>query len=600
MLSRKVLIEKLGEEYKPMIDKISVSDFTKCIAQYSGISIENIKDEIIENYLTLWAKNKKRFFDLFGDIRVDMDIKYTDESRDYENKLEELGKKYVIYYHWLKMFESHSKNKINRNDLSWSQESIMRSTFPNFNYDGTSITHFFKEKLNAPDDLVTAIGRVFENATIDAKYTLSIDPVDIMLSSENPYNWTSCYRLENFADSHADGCLAGVIDKDTVISYIWNNEGEFTLYNLYKFKKIRYKRARITLAINENFTAVHFNTIYPWKRDTGEDFKKLIRDKVETYLAEKTNKENIWRKYNSYEDKQMNSYRIHGEYGYSEYDSENVYMLKGEEKYPEFQIYNEAIKCPCGCGEDYMGSYDSDYMEYNGEGHVNENWCEEGCNEEWCDYADEYVDCDHDCENCRAYLQAHAHCEIDGEEHACSERDLWQAEQDGDADFDDSSVIECNPERCAECPFYRQHHPELQEADNAAEEPADQDPANEEPAAADSHTFIIPQANTQSWTVATDLYNPMFNYMPYTYINEHSVNVEKEEIYQNIINRRNFTFEEFKKLIIREVRNFDNIEYTISNGDNSKYISIIIPRIITNKQEIVEYIKNTIYSEQSN
>ena len=77
-------------------------------------------------------------------------------------------------------------------------------------------------------------------------------------------------------------------------------------------------------------------------------------------------------------------------------------------------------------------------------------------------------------------------------------------------------------------------------------------------------------------------------------------NVEKEEIYQNIINRRNFTFEEFKKLIIREVRNFDNIEYTISNGDNSKYISIIIPRIITNKQEIVEYIKNTIYSEQSN
>lgn len=461
MLSKKVLVEKLGEEYKPMIDKISIADFTKCIAQYSGISIENLKDEIIENYLTLWAKNKKRFFDLFGDIRVDMDIKYTDESRDYEDKLDEIAKNYVIYYHWLRMFRGHSKNKINRHDLSWGEESILKTMFPNFNYDGTSITHFFKEKLNAPDDLVTAIGRVFENATIDAKYTLSIDPVDIMLSSENPYNWTSCYRLENFDDSHADGCLAGVIDKDTVMSYIWNNEGEFVLYNLYKFKKIRYKRARITLAINENFTAVHFNTIYPWKRDTGDDFKKLIRDKVETYLAEKINKENIWRKYNSYEDKQINSYRIHGEYGYSEYDNENVYMLKGEEEYPEFQIYNEAIKCPCGCGEDYIGSYDSDYMEYNGEGHVNENWHEEGCDEEWCDYADEYVDCDHDCENCPAYNRGHAVCEINGETHNCDgDRDLWEAEDLGDADWSHDNHVNCNPEECAGCPFFKQHHPE--------------------------------------------------------------------------------------------------------------------------------------------
>jgi len=597
MLTKKTLIDKLGEEYTPMVNKISIPDFTKCIAQYSGLSMTELKDEIIEEYLIRWARNKKYLFDFFGgELRVDMPITYRDEQRDYKEKMLEVGRKHVVFYPWLEIFSNHCDNKIRYQNIGWDERKMLDEIFPTI-AEGTSITHFFKSKLNAPDEVVTEIGQVFENAELNATYTLSIDPVDIMLSSENPYNWTSCYRLENFSDSHADGCLAGVLDKATVISYVWTDAGKFMLYNKYDFKNIRYKRLRITLAFNETFNAVHFNSVYPWKRDCSEQFMKMIRNKVETFICEKTGKENLWRK-STYDDK-LNAYRQHGEYGYSEYHNDNVWVLKNDEFHAPFDIYCDDIVCPCGCGEKYCGS-DEDYMEYNGDGHINENWCEEGSNEEWCDYADDYVECDHDCENCRSYLWAHAHCEIDGEEHACSERDLWQAEQEGDADFDDSSVIECNPEHCANCPFYRQHHPELQEADNAAEEHADQDPANEEPAAADSHTFIIPRANTQSWAVTTDLYNPMFNYMPYAYTNEHNVDVEKEEIYQNIINRRNFTFEEFKKLIIREIRAFDNIEYTISNGDNSKYISIIVPKIITDEQEIVEYIKNTIYSEQSN
>lgn len=36
--------------------------------------------------------------------------------------------------------------------------------------------------------MITALGRVWENNNMKATFTLSIDPVDIMLSSENPYN----------------------------------------------------------------------------------------------------------------------------------------------------------------------------------------------------------------------------------------------------------------------------------------------------------------------------------------------------------------------------------------------------------------------------
>ena len=506
MLAKKTLIDKLGQEYEPMINKISIPDFTKCIAQYSGLSMQYIKDEIIEDYLTKWATNKKYLFDLFGgELRADMPITYRDEQRDYKEQLLEIGRKHIVYYPWFDMFSNHCDNKIRYQNMGWNERSLLDTVFPG-KIEGTSITHFFKNKLNASDEIVTEIGRVFENAELNATYTLSIDPVDIMLSSENPYNWTSCYRLENFEESHADGCLAGVLDKSTVISYVWTDAGKFVLYNKYDFKNIRYKRLRITLAFNSTLNAIHFNNVYPWKRDCSNEFMKMIRNKVEAFICEKTGKEDVWRKYQFEDD--LTPYRRHEEYGYSEYSGDNVYILKNEDEHKPFEIYNEEIICPCGCGQIYGGSDEVEYMEFNGEGHICENWYEESCDEEWCDYAGEYVECDHDCENCRSYLWAHAHCEIDGEEHACSERDLWDAERDGDADFDSSSVIECNPEACANCPFYKLHHPELQEADNAAEEPADQDPTNEESAAApveihlsNDNTIGINTNPNITWTV---------------------------------------------------------------------------------------------------
>ena len=90
---------------------------------------------------------------------------------------------------------------------------------------------------------------IFENDTITGTYTISIDPVDMMLASENPYNWQSCYRLETPNEaSHADGCLAAILDSSSLITYIWDKEGKFNLYN-HDLKCIRYKRIREWIAI---------------------------------------------------------------------------------------------------------------------------------------------------------------------------------------------------------------------------------------------------------------------------------------------------------------------------------------------------------------
>jgi len=455
MLKRNDLIKELGAEYTDMISQVSIPDFTKCIAQYSGISIQDLKDDIIKEYLTKWARNKLHLFHMLDNkLKVDMPIVYKDESKDYDDKLLMIGKDYPAYYPWIKLFKSVVSNKIDCNALLYSEVDFLREVFPSYKFDGVSLTHFFKSKLNAPDELVTAIGRVFENNEVNATFTISIDPIDIMLSSENPYNWSSCYRLEdNFEESHADGCLAGILDDKTLITYVWTKEGKYELYGNYDFKKIRYKMMRMTIALNRTFNAIHFNEIYPGKGNLSEGLHKLFRDKVETYIAEKTGKKNTWMK-----KLDIRCDREHCEYGYGEYDEYKVWAIKGEKEYGDLMVYNETITCPCGCGEDYIGSENENEYWYNGQGHVNENYQEEGY---YCEYTDEREDCDGDCRNCSIWARNNMVCELDEDERC--DRDPWEAEDDGDFDPYRGNVVSCNPEHCEGCPLYKLHHPEEDE-----------------------------------------------------------------------------------------------------------------------------------------
>lgn len=482
MLKTKDLIEKLGEDYAPMLRKISIPDFTKCVAQMAGIPIQEVSDKSMEEYLTFWCKNKKRFFDLMGgNTRVDIPFKYIDECRNLEDAYESLGINYPIYEYWLREFETEGTNKISYREHNYSWKSRMGKLFPGINLEGMAITSFFKRYLSAPDELVTEIGRIYENGEVDANFTISIDPVDMMLASENPYGWTSCYRLENdFESSHADGCLAAIIDSDSLITYVWNNEGKFSLYNNYEFKSVRFKRMRMWIAISENCHSVHFNEIYPGKSDYSDGFRKKLRAVVEEYLCNQLGVENKW-KHNVWNGNSNETCEVHREYpyGYSEYSDDYIYN-RSEVDAEDIWVYNNEIVCPCGCGDYLPGSeYDEDDMEYNGEGHIRENYYTE--ERQWCDECDEYVDCDGDCRNCETWMRNHPVCELD-EDEECDDRDMYDAENDGDFEPWNSNIVRCNPEHCRECPLYRKHHPEEDTAE--AEEEADQ-PDTE------SHTITI-------------------------------------------------------------------------------------------------------------
>lgn len=466
MLRIQTLVDNIGKEYEPMINQIKIAEFTKCISQLSGIPVEKVPDEMIEEYLTYWAKNKFRFFKMLGNkTRVDIPFKYVEENRDIRGELLQLGKEFPGFYPWVFLL---SKNKTNKIDTNWSWRDEISVYIddiidvPVRTLSNMAVTTFFKRYLKAPDDLVTKMGRIYENEEIDATYTISIDPVDMMVASENPYNWTSCYRLELMEDSHADGCLAAVLDTTSLISYVWNNKGKYSLYDRYDLKEIRYYRMRQWLSISNNFTTIHFNMAYPGKSEYSEDLLKRYRTIVENLVAKAQfpDKENIWVKT---KDASIGRENL---YGYNEFSDSYMWALKGEQE-EDIRPYNVEISCPCGCGSIMPGTDDSgDGLEYNGEGYTSENFEER----HWCEYADDYCDCD-DCTDCSLWNREHAMCELDTDEYC---ENSVEAEDNGNFDPNDGNIVFCG-QHCEGCPLYKLHHPEEEE-----EEENDDDEEKEE------------------------------------------------------------------------------------------------------------------------
>ena len=83
--------------------------------------------------------------------------------------------------------------------------------------------------LEVEADFINQLTSIMENRSMNSNYTVSIDPVDIMLASISKYKWTSCYNLEN--GGYRDGCFAAVVDTTTMIGICWTNKG----YNILRW-----------------------------------------------------------------------------------------------------------------------------------------------------------------------------------------------------------------------------------------------------------------------------------------------------------------------------------------------------------------------------
>lgn len=451
MVNKKDFLKEMDKCYADMISQVDIYNFTKCVAQFAGMEIKEVPDKMIKEYLLTWAESKRRFFDMLdGKIRKDLEIEYHNPREGIQEEIRELMSEYPVYAPWLSYFRKQTKNKVDEYLIEYEGREHISNIFPRFRINGTNMTHFFKQQLEAPDELVTAIGRIFESSMVSGKWTISIDPVDMMLASENPYNWDSCYRLTaHNMSSHADGCIAAILDTSSLITYIWSKEGKMDLYGQ-TLDKVRYKRMRAWVSISPKMTAIHFNSIYPTKNSYGEDFKKQLRSYTEAIVAEYLGIRDSWK--NSPDD--CNCWREY-EYGYSEYDQDNIYKHSDAEG-ESWEVFDRPFYCPCGCGYLMPGSYEVEegdgHMQYNGEGfrccNFEERW--------YCEYSDDYCSVDPDergacvCGDCYSWQRENPTCELDPD-HYCEDPSYY---------LTDNGVMSCDPSHCRNCPLYSQHHPE--------------------------------------------------------------------------------------------------------------------------------------------
>lgn len=448
MLLTKDLIDGIEEKYIDMLRSVNIPDFTKCISVFSGLEMNEIDENMIKEYLHTWAKNKYKFYQMLGNrTNVDMSIEYKKIREGIKDDLEPLCKDYPAFFLWFDIFSQHMQNKISKNNMNYNQMDLFNyfCNINNITPSGMSITHFFKKALKAPDDLVTKIASIFENDMMSANYTISIDPIDIMTASENPYDWQSCYRLEtDNCESHADGCMAALLDTSSMIAFIWKNSGKMKLYE-YELKDTKYKMMRQWVALSEHMTTIYFNSIYPGKSNYTEDFEKVLRGCMEEIVSKYLGLENKWKRCETADcDRAIN-------YGYGEFGGYNMYVQSQSEE-EEIIVYNVYYNCACGCGQEVLQS-DSDY-HYNGCGFQHNCMSDEDEDEDepYCAEADQY--CEHEygddeCKNCVYWIEANPKCSIDG---YC---------EDIPDDYDyDGKVIEANEDHCSGCPRWAGCHSE--------------------------------------------------------------------------------------------------------------------------------------------
>ena len=508
MLNKKELIKKVDSHLGAMIEQVNIPNFTKCIAQYAGLKVKDVPDKVIEKYLVMWAENKHRFFNMLGNkLQKDITINYQNPQTGLESEAKSLMTEFPAYAPWIAYLRGQKKNKIEDiYRLSWEARELISTLFPTFNLEGSTITHLFASYLKAPDALVTAIGRAFEGGSVQGTWTLSIDPVDMMLASENPYDWNSCYRLATSNEaSHADGCLAAILDDSSLISYIWGSQGDMQLYD-HTLVDVRWKRIREWIAISPEMDAIHFNNIYPTKHSYGSDFEKQLRSYTEQIVADFTGVRDSWRHNTGSTYCEREFY-----YGYGEFSEDNIWCHSDVERPQSWTVYNRRISCPCGCGMSMPGSdemehqdyYDNDELYYTGEGFI----CENFSYRHYCEYSDDYCSveecCEENCRGCSCWDNAHPYCDIaesGGEGRVVCENPSHYYSNDG--------YMEACSGHCDGCPMWALHHAHSYEEVNA--EPEEEQEAQEQPETqlADIRPGqIIIGSDTiphQTWTVNTN------------------------------------------------------------------------------------------------
>lgn len=271
-----------------MIKKVDRMRFKKllCVASCDkSITVKTISDDIVDKYLTTWAKAKYDLYLLLNkNLSLSKQIETSIDNDVLRNRIHDLQFDFPQYANLLDGF-SILEFAHNRCDGS---NSVLR----NF-YDGyTNKGKLSKVLSGLVDDksFTDALAMLLGGTTVKAVITISIDPFDYMTTSVNNYGWTTCQRIGDIDASYGTGAGSIMLDDNTVIAFA--HTGKEVMYRLngveFSGNSKFWRQCVYIDKKSGNFIA---SREYPEQK---EALAKEVRIFMENTIAEYLNVDNIW------------------------------------------------------------------------------------------------------------------------------------------------------------------------------------------------------------------------------------------------------------------------------------------------------------------
>ena len=227
--------KKQDDVVEEMLSKVDF-DLMKhffALGTWGNFGYNDIKDDIVKEYLVNWANAKKWLYLAMGrNLSVKKSVKVDKTERDMAQLIDELSHEFPVYGFHLRKFEVEDviKNKISYVPSFYSRYTDICKV-------GMKLSKFLSQLLN-DNAFDIALSKIMQNTKIDATVEISINPIDYMTMAIHKHRWASCYDISQGCYSN---CAFSIMqDKGSVIAFK-HNDKEYDYGFELKDKHFNYK-----------------------------------------------------------------------------------------------------------------------------------------------------------------------------------------------------------------------------------------------------------------------------------------------------------------------------------------------------------------------
>lgn len=266
-----------------MIAKVDKINFAKIISAINGLELRgDSNNQIVDNMLRLWAMGKSHIYVAMGrNLRVSstVDIEKTESIiKSERNSVAEDFPQYKLYIRGLH-YSAIQNNKIDDYCDGVFHQNIGVKV-------GKLFHQWYRDK-----DLDIALSKLIDNKNITRNIHVSIDPIDILLMSNNNNGWQSCQRI--LKGEYRTGAVVELYSNTSLVSFATSSEKESEIQiGKYKVKAFN-KCWRQLVYFNNDTGSQLYAREYP---NSHAEQSRGVRLLFESVLAKHYGHKDVWKK----------------------------------------------------------------------------------------------------------------------------------------------------------------------------------------------------------------------------------------------------------------------------------------------------------------